>query len=170
LIGTAAVALVVGTVAGAWWSDRRGYHPPSGKSVWMRVLASDSDRAASAIAMATSMATGLQRDDGVLYGEWAKQRVQRLCPGWPTTDMTFFGLVNANGDGTGHVAVHLGPIPGRKMTASYMCGHFKDVAWVRGPDAEVVAPRSFRPDPNDETRAIRTDDPWLADFLRGDAP
>lgn len=170
LVAAVAVALVAGGVGGAWWSDSHRYRPPPGKFVWMRVLASDSDRGVSAIATAVSMATGLQREDGLLYGEWAKLRVHRLCPDWPTSDMTFVGLLNTNGDGTGHVAVNVGPVPNKKVVASAMCRHFKDIAWVRGPVAEVVAPRSFQPDPKDDSRGIHTDDSWLGEFLHGDAP
>jgi hypothetical protein len=103
--------------------------------------------------LAVSLAVGLQRSDGLLFGEFARQRMVKLCPSAQLTD---FARVWAAGQP--NYSITLGVADGANEEPG--CPGTAVVAEVDWTDAAVTAPS----DDNKNGQPM----PWLDDFRRGD--
>lgn len=103
--------------------------------------------------LAVSLAVGLQRSDGLLFGEFARARREAMCPGAQASD---FARLWVEGDERYSIAM---PAAG---TEGQGCGEPLVIAEVDWRNAEVVVPAA--------ANSYGTGVTWLEAFRAGEAP
>lgn len=123
--------------------------------------------------------TGLERSDGMLFGEWARQRTGRLCPGYPADKLIFQAAAQGpfGKDGV-HWEVYINIKGGTPIKGGLCPGMPFNLAYVRGADGVLKPMRAANTgsvtlglDSSNTPVSSSTDGPgWLDEFRSGATP